>query len=87
MLDKDFEAPLYYWGNRPEPDTDYAGCPPLSESFDERTILRWYGVDLEKESGCPTCGDFEKALKEQYGIEDGGVALPTQSNTSEVEGD
>jgi len=84
MLDKDFDANLYRWGNRPEPDTDYASCPPLSKSIDEITILRWYGVYLEKDPGCPTCGDFEKNIRKQYGIEPGMGSLPTQSGPSEL---
>jgi molybdopterin/thiamine biosynthesis adenylyltransferase len=79
ILDADFDAGLYRWGNRPEPKTDYASCPPLSNSPDEITILRWYGVYLERDQGCPTCGDFEKAIREKYGIESGIVPLPTQS--------
>lgn len=68
ILDKDFEANWYFWINRPEPNTDYASFPPLSESSDEMTILRWYGVHLAKDQGCPTCGNFDKALREQYGL-------------------
>ncbi|MFX0195988.1 MAG: ThiF family adenylyltransferase [Candidatus Hodarchaeota archaeon] len=80
ILDKDFEANWYFWVNRPEPNTDYATFPPLSESSDEMTILRWYGVYLEKEPGCPTCGDFDKALREQYGLEPNTVKPPTRSS-------
>ena len=40
------------------------------------TILRWYGIYLDKDPGCPTCGDFREALKKQYGIEGGAVAAP-----------
>jgi len=84
MLDEDFDAGLYRWGNRPEPNTDYATCPPLSKSNDEITILRWYGVYLDKDPGCPTCGDFEKAIREKYGIDPGMAPLPTQSENSEL---
>lgn len=68
ILDKDFVANWYFWINRPEPNTDYASFPPLSASSSEMTILRWYGVDLEKDQGCPTCGDFGRTLREQYGL-------------------
>lgn len=78
ILDKDFTAGWYFWVNRPEPNTDYASLPPLSESSDEITILRWYGVHLEKDPGCPTCGDFEKAVREQYGLEPGTGSIPTR---------
>jgi len=77
MLDKDFEAGWYFWINRPEPNTDYSSLPPLSESSDDITILRWYGVHLERDTGCPTCGEFEKAIRKQYGIEPGTGSLPT----------
>lgn len=76
VLDRDLDASWYLWINRPEPGTEYASWPPLSESRDEMTVLRWYGIYLEKASGCPTCGDFRKALKEQYGVEGGSVGTP-----------
>ena len=76
ILDKDLDAGWYLWVNRPEPGTAYASWPPLSESSDQMTILRWYGVYLDKDLGCPTCGDFREALKKQYGIEGGAVAAP-----------
>lgn len=76
LLDKDLDASWYLWVNRPEPGTEYASWPPLSESTDEMTILRWYGVYIDKDPGCPTCGDFLNALKEQYGVEGGSVDAP-----------
>lgn len=76
MLDKDLDAGWYLWINRPEPGTEYASWPPLSESSDEMTILRWYGIYLPKDPGCPTCGDFRQALKEQYGVEGGSADAP-----------
>jgi hypothetical protein len=45
--------------------------PPLSDSSDEITIMRWYGVELGKEEGCPTCGDFTKTLRVLYNVEAG----------------
>lgn len=69
ILDKDFEANWYFWINRPEPKTDYASLPPLSESYKEMTILQWYAVAFDKDPNCPTCGDFTKALSEKYGFD------------------
>jgi len=68
ILKKDLDAGWYLWINRPEPGTKYASMPPLSESSDEMTILRWYGIYLDQEPGCPTCGDFIKSLRVQYGL-------------------
>jgi molybdopterin/thiamine biosynthesis adenylyltransferase len=84
MLDRDFEAGWYFWINRPEPKTDYASLPPLCESSDDITILRWYGVHFEKEPGCPTCGDFEGVIRKKYGVESGTGPLPTQSGSSGI---
>ncbi len=84
MLDRDFTAPWYFWVNRPEPKTEYATIEPLSDSSDGLTILRWYGVHLEKDLACPTCGDFEGALRKQYGLIEADkppflhLQLPTQ---------
>jgi molybdopterin/thiamine biosynthesis adenylyltransferase len=75
VLDKDFTAPWYLWLNRPEPKTAYASLPPLSESSDEMTILRWYGVELEREKSCHVCGDFGRAARETYGFEAGELPV------------
>lgn len=80
VLDKDFSANWYFWINRPEPGTKYSAFPPLSESSDEMTILRWYGVFFDKDEACPTCGNFEKALREQYGLEPNENAQPESSS-------
>lgn len=88
ILDEDFTAPWYLWVNRPEPNTEYATIQRLSESGDEgkdgMTILRWYAIHLKKELSCPTCGDFEGALRKQYGLVEGdkpsllSLQLPNQ---------
>lgn len=76
VLDRDLEAGWYLWINRPEAGTEYASWPPLSESTDEMTVLRWYGIHLDADTGCPTCGDFGQALKEQYGVQGGTLGTP-----------
>ncbi len=73
-LERDFSAPWYLWINRPEAGTQYARLPPLSESADEMTIMRWYGIELDREPGCPACGDFRSVAQETYGLT--GTALP-----------
>ena len=73
ILDKDYTAPWYLWLNRPEPGTPYASWPPLSESIDEMTISRWYGIDFERDSSCPTCGDFISNIAAAYGLDPGAL--------------
>ncbi len=68
-LRRDFDAPWYLWLNRPEPGTQYADLPPLSESSDEMTINRWYGIYLDRDEACPVCGDFVASLASSYGLD------------------
>lgn len=79
ILDKDFSANWYFWLNRPEPGTQYASWPPLSDEAGAMTILRWYGVYLNKDEACPACGNFEGALRQQYGLEPNENAFPESS--------
>jgi molybdopterin/thiamine biosynthesis adenylyltransferase len=69
MLRRDFDAPWYLWLNRPEPGTQYAKWPPLSESSDEMTINRWYGIYFDREPGCPVCGGFFSVVASAHGLD------------------
>ena len=69
ILKADYAAPWYLWLNRPEPGTQYADWPPMSESYDEMTINRWYGIDIARDSDCPVCGDFISAVAASYGLD------------------
>lgn len=78
ILEKDYTAPWYLWLNRPEPGTPYAALPPLSESSDEMTISRWYGIHFERDSSCPTCGEFISDIAGAYGLDPDALGeLPT----------
>ena len=68
-LKRDFDAPWYLWINRPEPGTPYAAWPPLSESSDEMTIARWYGIYFDRDEACPVCGDFVGGIASHYGLD------------------
>ena len=69
ILKKDYEAPWYLWLNKPEPGTQYASLPPLSESSDEMTINRWYGIYFDRDPACPVCGDFISTIAASYGLD------------------
>jgi molybdopterin/thiamine biosynthesis adenylyltransferase len=78
ILKADYAAPWYLWLNRPEPGTPYADWPPLSESSDEMTINRWYGIDLARDPDCPVCGDFISSVAASYGLDFASLgALPS----------
>lgn len=80
-LRRDFDAPWYLWLNRPEPGTQYATIPPLSESSDEMTINRWYGVYFDRDESCPACGDFIAGIAASYGLDPTKLpALPEGSS-------
>ena len=69
ILNRDYDAPWFLWLNRPEPGTQYATMPPLSESIDEMTINRWYGIYIDRDSSCPACGDFAASIAGAYGLD------------------
>jgi molybdopterin/thiamine biosynthesis adenylyltransferase len=69
ILRRDFDAPWYLWLNRPEPGTEYATWPPLSESSDEMTINRWYGIYFDRDPQCSACGDFLSSMAANYRLD------------------
>jgi molybdopterin/thiamine biosynthesis adenylyltransferase len=54
-LDEEFEADYYFWVNRRE--RKYRTLVPLKFNANRPTILRWYGVHLEKNPNCLICGN------------------------------
>ena len=84
MLRRDFDAPWYLWLNRPEPGTQYANWPPLSESSDEMTINRWYGIYFDREASCPVCGSFVATVASARGLDPAALgpvpSAPAESN-------
>jgi molybdopterin/thiamine biosynthesis adenylyltransferase len=79
ILRRDFSAPWYLWLNRPEPGTDYSSMPPLSDSTDEMTINRWYGIEFERDAACPACGDFLVSVAAAHGIDLDAIVLPSKA--------
>ena len=52
----DFTCPLYLWVNRRE--YQFENFLPMESNTDSMSIMRWYGVELEKDPNCLTCGSF-----------------------------
>ncbi|MCO6438548.1 MAG: ThiF family adenylyltransferase [Phycisphaerae bacterium] len=71
-LDEDLSAPWYIWLNRREKDTDFENLEPLECSVDGMHVLRWYGVDLPRNTGCPCCGDYVGETAARDGVEVSG---------------
>ena len=54
-LEEELTYDYYIWANRR--DRHYANWKPFSEAGQGPTILKWYGVRVERNPGCPLCGD------------------------------
>lgn len=65
-LDADLNAPIFMWLNRREPGTDFESWTPLSTNISGMHILRWYGVEMERQPNCPVCGDFEAQFEKPH---------------------
>lgn len=55
-LDEDLIASLYIWLNRREKSTLYENLKPLGFDINGFKILRWYGIDVERDPHCWVCG-------------------------------
>ena len=67
-LDDDLTASWYLWLNRREPGTDYEKFEPLGCSIGGLHILRWYGIEFDRNPSCPVCGDFTGHLAAEAGL-------------------
>ncbi|RJR23285.1 MAG: ThiF family adenylyltransferase [Desulfobacteraceae bacterium] len=67
-LDYDLVAPAFLYLNRRETGTQFEKLEPLEYNTDGMHILRWYGIEIERDPACPACGDFEKHMAEKYGV-------------------
>lgn len=54
-LEDELVYDYYMWANRRE--RHYANWKPMPNAGGYPTIMRWYGARIEKEEGCPICGD------------------------------
>lgn len=68
-LDEDLVAPLYMWFNRREKDTDQQRWQPLEYDCNGMHIMRWYGIAVDADPGCPVCGDFSGESVNRENIE------------------
>ncbi len=54
-LEDELTYDYYIWANRR--DGHYANWKPFSEAGQGPTVLKWYGVRVERNQGCPLCGE------------------------------
>ena len=68
-LDEDLVAALYVWINRRETGSPFADLSPMAFDVEEMSILRWYGLPVQRVPECPACGDPVGKMAEEKGIE------------------
>lgn len=82
-LEDEFKQNYYLWANRRE--RHYANWGAFDNSEGLPTIMRWYGVDIEKEEKCALCGNkIELDLGKEYEdvlIKMGGMLINKTSLT------
>lgn len=54
-LEEELTYDYYIWANRR--DRHYSNWKPFSEAGQGPTILKWYGVRIERNPDCPLCGE------------------------------
>lgn len=54
-LEDEMTYDYYIWANRR--DRHYANWKPFQAAGQGPTILKWYGVRVEKDPNCPLCGE------------------------------
>jgi len=69
-LEEEFVAPYFMWVNRRE--RKYSNWGSFANPGQMPTIMRWYGVELDKDDGCSLCGshirlDQGEGFVEEFG--------------------
>lgn len=61
-LEEDLQADFYIWANRRE--RIYSPWPTMGYTYNQQTILRWYGARVPKDPMCPVCSSNESNLNQ-----------------------
>lgn len=80
-LEEEFTAPYYLWVNRRE--RKYGNWGSFANPGQMPTIMRWYGVDVERDEGCSLCGshmrlDTGESFAEAFG--EGATSVNTDNS-------
>jgi molybdopterin/thiamine biosynthesis adenylyltransferase len=55
-LSRELNAPIYLWGNRRE--NNFEQWEPMQRGFSKLSVLRWYGININKNENCCVCGNL-----------------------------
>ena len=72
-LEKELIFPAYLWVNRRE--RHFLRFGSFANPGDRPTIMRWYGIRMQKDENCVLCGKKHKLTVEQDLLDDMGVTL------------
>jgi len=68
-LEEDLIAPWYMFLNRRESETEYEALKPMAYDPNGVHVLRWYGIQLERDKDCPVCGAGLAGMLERESVE------------------
>jgi len=86
-LYQDMIAPLYLWLNRREAGTGYESWSPMETGVDQPSVLRWYGIELERNPGCSVCGEkLLEGIPADVHVELHTAGEPSSASLSEAQG-
>lgn len=86
-LEEEFPFAYYMWANRRE--RNYTNWASFANPGVMPTIMRWYGVELERDCHCAICGDALNldtgdGFKEEFGPEASGVIVCDDINLDDL---
>ena len=72
-LEKELVFPAYLWVNRRE--RHFLRFASFANPGNRPTIMRWYGISMQKDENCVLCGEKHKFTVEQDLLDDMGVTM------------
>ncbi|MCC8071858.1 MAG: ThiF family adenylyltransferase [Bacteroidales bacterium] len=79
-LEEELIYPYYMWANRRE--RNYTNWASFANPGHMPTIMRWYGVEMERDGGCAQCGnatslDLGQDFAKEFGPEASSIKIDT----------
>ena len=83
-LEKELVFPAYLWVNRRE--RHFLWFASFADPGNRPTIMRWYGIRMQKDENCVLCGKAHDFVVEQKLLDDMGVTLDDlQAQTADLD--
>ena len=82
-LEEEFAFPYYIWANRRE--RNYTNWASFANPGKMPTIMRWYGVELERDVHCALCGDATHLDKGEQFLSEFGQSAADVSVSEDID--